>query len=203
MPFDAIIRLKITLAEVKPAVVRTLAVPLTITLDRLHLTIQAAMGWTNSHFWEFRAAEVGFGLRDPEAGNTDVIDAGKTRLLDVIEDTGVKTIHYFYDFGDGWDHVIRLGRITNPEPGAAYPCLLDASGRRPPEDIGGPWGYAELLEALADPNHERREELEYVVESGFDPNLVDVATLAAEVAALAERWSRNPAQPSPHAAAID
>jgi hypothetical protein len=36
---------------------------------------------------------------------------------------------------------------------------LDGKRAGPPEDCGGPWGYAELLEALADPTDERHEEL--------------------------------------------
>jgi hypothetical protein len=51
-----IARLKITLDDVEPAVVRRLEVPLDLRLDRLHLVLQAALGWTNSHLWEFRAA---------------------------------------------------------------------------------------------------------------------------------------------------
>lgn len=39
-----------------------------------------------------------------------------------------------------------------------YPRLIEASGRCPPEDVGGPWGYGELLEAIADPKHERHAE---------------------------------------------
>jgi len=27
------------------------------------------------------------------------------------------------------------------------------------EDVGGPWGYAEFVEAINDPEHERHEEL--------------------------------------------
>ena len=50
-----IIELKITLEYVEPAVTRTLQVPANIRLDRLHLTIQAAMGWTNSHLYMFEA----------------------------------------------------------------------------------------------------------------------------------------------------
>jgi hypothetical protein len=38
----------------------------------------------------------------------------------------------------------------------------------PPEDVGGPWGYGEMLEALADPKHERHAEtLEWLGED-FD-----------------------------------
>jgi hypothetical protein len=44
----SIAHLKIKLDEVKPAVVRRVEVPLTIRLDRLHLVLQAAMGWTNT-----------------------------------------------------------------------------------------------------------------------------------------------------------
>ena len=49
MSADTIAWLKITLDDVSPAVLRRVEAPWDIRLDRLHLTIQAAMGWTNSH----------------------------------------------------------------------------------------------------------------------------------------------------------
>jgi hypothetical protein len=49
MSAATVARLKITLDYVKPTVLRRVEVPFDIRLDRLHLTIQAAMGWTNSH----------------------------------------------------------------------------------------------------------------------------------------------------------
>ena len=53
---------------------------------------------------------------------------------------------YLYDFGDGWTHDIEvLG------PGGPAPGCLDGYGACPPEDCGGPAGYAELLDVLADP----------------------------------------------------
>jgi hypothetical protein len=51
----AIVRLKVTLKDVEPEVMRRLDVPLKIRLDRLHLVLQAAMGWTDSHLYEFTA----------------------------------------------------------------------------------------------------------------------------------------------------
>jgi hypothetical protein len=51
---DTIAPIKITLDDVKPAVLRRIEVPFDIRLDRPHLTIQAAMGWTNSHLYELR-----------------------------------------------------------------------------------------------------------------------------------------------------
>jgi hypothetical protein len=55
MSVTDIARLKITLDNVKPTVLRRIEVPLTLRLDRLHLAIQAAMGWTNSRLHEVRA----------------------------------------------------------------------------------------------------------------------------------------------------
>lgn len=57
MSAATIARLTITLDDVAPAVQRRIEVPLSITLERLHLTIQATMGWTNSHLYEFRGVQ--------------------------------------------------------------------------------------------------------------------------------------------------
>jgi len=46
MNAETVASLKIILDDVKPAVMRRIEVPFDIRLDRLHLTIQAAMGWT-------------------------------------------------------------------------------------------------------------------------------------------------------------
>ncbi len=96
------------------------------------------------------------------------------------------------EHGDGWEHTIKVERMTTPEPGIVYPRLIEASGRCPPEDVGGPWGYGEMLEALEDPGHERHAEtLEWLGED-FDPNALNAEPLKADVAALAKRWTKRP-----------
>jgi hypothetical protein len=45
----------VALSDVEPQVLRRFDVPLRIKLNRLHDVIQAAMGWTDSHLYEFRA----------------------------------------------------------------------------------------------------------------------------------------------------
>ena len=67
MAADTIVCLKITLDHAKPAVLRHVEVPFDIRLDRLHLTIQAAMGWTNSHLYEIRAGDVRWSTPNPDA----------------------------------------------------------------------------------------------------------------------------------------
>ena len=187
----AIVRLKVTLDDVEPKVLRRIEVPVDIKLDRLHLTLQAALGWTNSHLFEIRARDTGWGLPSPDWPDGP-LDARKAKLIDVLEDVGTKTLRYLYDFGDGWEHTIKIERMTNPEPDVAYPRLIEAAGRCPPEDVGGPWGYGEIIEALEDPGHERHAKIREWLGDDFDPHAFDAQPLKAEVAALAKRWSRKP-----------
>src|SRR5262249_17529224 len=86
--------LRITLDDVKPAVLRRVEVRFDIRLDRLHLTIQAAMGWTNSHLYEIRAGGVGWSTPYPEVDGDggDFLDACKARLGDILADTSAKTL---------------------------------------------------------------------------------------------------------------
>jgi hypothetical protein len=125
----------------------------------------------------------------------DFLDARKARLGDVLEDVGTKTLKYLDDFGDGWEHTIKIERLIDPEPGTPYPRLIEAKGCCPPEDVGGPWGYAEFLEAIADPKHERHRELKEWFADHFNPHVVDVDVdrLSEDVAELAQSWSRQPA----------
>ena len=192
----AVLCLKVTLDDVEPKVLRRIEVPADIKLDRLHLTLQAALGWTNSHLFEIRARDVGWGIPSPDWPDGP-LDARKVKLIDVLEDAGTKTLRYLYDYGDGWEHTIKVERMIPADTNIAYPRLIEASGRCPPEDVGGPWGYAEMLEALADPDHERHAEIREWVGDDFDPHAFDAEPLKANVAALAKRWSRKPAAKKP------
>jgi hypothetical protein len=193
MSAATIVRLKITLDDVKPVVLRRVEVPFDIRLDRLHLTIQAAMGWSNSHLYGIRAG-IGWSTPYPDADWAgDFVDARKARLGDILQDIGTKTLKYLYDFGDGWEHTMKVERPIDAEPGILYPRLIEAKGHCPPEDVGGPWGYGEFLEAIADPSHERHRELKDWFVDDFSPHVVDVDRLSEGVADLAQRWSRQPA----------
>jgi hypothetical protein len=193
MSANAIARLKITLDDVKPAVLRRIEVPLAIPLDRLHLAIQAAMGWTNSHLYEIRAGDARWGEPDPNWGRDGPLDASKARLGDVLANAGTKALHYLYDFGDGWGHTIKVEHVGEPEAGVVYPRLIEAVGRCPPEDVGGPWGYAEFIEAMSNSKHERHADLSEWIGGDFDPEDVDADGLAKQLAKLARQWSRKPA----------
>lgn len=47
--------------------------------------------------------------------------------------------------------------------GTPYPACVAGKRAWPPEDCGGPWGYQDLLDILATPDHpERAERLEWL-----------------------------------------
>ena len=190
-------RLKVTLDDVEPKVVRRIEVPADIKLDQLHLILQAALGWMNSHLYEIRIQDARYGIPDPE-WREDMRDAHKAKLIDVLE--GAKILRYLYDFGDGWEHSVKVEALTAPEPGVVYPRLIEASGRCPPEDVGGPWGYGDLIEALQDPDHKQHAEMREWVGDDYDPHKFDAEPLKADVAALAKRWSKKPAAKSARSA---
>src|SRR5262245_24644529 len=197
-PSPQIAHVSITLGEVAPEVSRIVAMPLDIRLDMLHLIIQAAMGWTNSHLWLIHARGSTWGVPDP-AFPDDALPANRTFLLDMVADIGVNRFAYIYDFGDHWSHTIKIVKPMPAVPGIAYPLLIDAVGRCPLEDSGGPLGYMEMLEALRDPAHPRHAEVIEWPGPDFDPNDANRAKLETDVAALANlmRPHRASAKPKP------
>lgn len=184
----SVVRLKISLDQVEPTVMRRVVVPFRIRLSRLHEVLQAAMGWTNRHLYEFRMGDVGFGLPEEEWGDGP-IDVRRVSLLSAVQDTGAKSFKYLYDFGDGWTHSIKTER-TFPAIGMERPMLLEAAGRCPPEDIGGPWGYQQFREALADPAHQRHtERFEWCGSRNYNPGNADFSQLKRAVDDLASKWA--------------
>ncbi|HKS71099.1 MAG TPA: plasmid pRiA4b ORF-3 family protein, partial [Ktedonobacterales bacterium] len=91
---------------------------------------------------------------------------------------------YRYDFGDDWRHAIRVEKILPPEPGAQYPRCLTGKRSGPPEDCGGIWGYAELIETLQNPEREDYEEMREWVGDDFDPEAFSVETINAALRQL-------------------
>ncbi|MCA3271154.1 MAG: plasmid pRiA4b ORF-3 family protein [Roseomonas sp.] len=187
-----IARLKITLDDVEPRVMRRVDVPFDIRLDRLHLVIQVAMGWTNSHLHEFRLGETGWGIPNRDFPD-DAQDARKATLATLLTAYGKKKFDYIYDFGDCWEHTIAVEKILESVPEQEYPCLIEAQGNCPPEDVGGYPGYEELLAAKADPTHERRQEFEDWMDlDAFDSKTPDTAFIKLALKALAKKWTPKP-----------
>ncbi|MCF8469108.1 MAG: plasmid pRiA4b ORF-3 family protein [Sneathiella sp.] len=188
-----IARLKIVLDDVEPKVERWIVVPLKIRLDRLHDVLQAAMGWTNSHLWEIRIRDLGWGPVDPDNLFGDgPLDARKTTLQRVLAQTGAKRFTYLYDFGDGWSHTVKLDRFETLPVGLDATFLAYAKGPCPPEDCGGPFGYADLVQAYTDPAHESHLDALDILGTRFNP-IADPATDRYDaIQRLVGSWARKP-----------
>ncbi len=158
---------KVTLLGTSPPVWRRILVPRDITLQHLHRTLQTVMGWTNSHLHQFVVQRQTFS--DPRSRvGTKVANENRARLGELIWTVGASLL-YEYDFGDGWQHELLLEEVLTGDESFQHICV---AGKQccPPEDCGGPQGFAELLNALRDANHPGHEEVcewlgDYVPES--------------------------------------
>jgi hypothetical protein len=187
---DQIARLAIALDDVKPPVRRRVEVPLSIRLDRLHRVFQIVMGWEDYPPYEFRIGrDLAYGVPDPDwhFPGSSPRSANKTTLASLLAQTRNKIFKYVYDFGDDWRNTMTLEARAAPEHPTTYPRLLSAEGRCPPENVGGPWGYAEYLEAKADPKHEHHAEMVEWRGTDFYPNAVDEAIIQKRLDRLARR----------------
>ena len=165
-------QLKVTLRDIRPPIWRRFLVPENISLRRLHDALQMVMGWGDSHLHEFDVDGVLYGPPDRELGEPRESET-RTKLNQVLRSPGDR-LNYEYDFGDGWSHVVLLEKIREGGAAKFYPMLV--AGRRacPPEDVGGPPGYLNFLEALADPQHPEHAEMLQWAGGSFDPEAFDV-----------------------------
>jgi hypothetical protein len=165
-----IFQLKVTLDDVEPPVWRRLLVPGGYTLDRVHRVIQYGMGWRNYHLHQFDVDGVQYGVPDPD-GLLDVVDELDMRLDALVGKDS--QFRYTYDFGDWWEHHVLVEDIVPAVGDEVYPICVAGERACPPEDCGGPSGYAELLAALADPRHPRHSAMLEWVDRPFDPEAFD------------------------------
>lgn len=201
MTAPARLQLKIKLDHLKPTIWRRVVVNDDLTFLQLHRVIQEAMGWEDGHLHEFELASPRIRIgTNPPGGFGDfgsgppLLPEGKTRLADVLE--GKKKFRYWYDFGDDWMHTVTIEKRLPPDAGAPPAQLLAGELACPPEDCGGPYGYAQLLEVLDDPNHPEREEMLDWLGGEFDPEDFDLADHAKRVAATVKPRRPEAAKPA-------
>jgi hypothetical protein len=163
-------QLKITLRSVKPPVWRRVVVRSDVKLSELAPLLESTMGWYGGHLHQFEAAGKRYGEPDPDWGA--VRDERGRKLATVLPEVG-SSMRFDYDFGDGWEHDVVVEAIEPAERGVRYPRLLAGKRACLPEDCGGPWGYQNLLEALADPKHPDHGDLTEWVGGEFDPEHFD------------------------------
>ena len=191
--------LRIELRDLKPTIYREVLVDPAMSLAQLHEVIQAAMGWENSHmhgfampggkrlprFWNAQPdlrieppeTQVGFDEEKPRSTH-------KVRVKEALPKLKDKLL-YMYDFGDDWEHVITFkSLVLTSEP---LPKLVKAEHGCPPEDCGGPGGFADQMQIFHDPSHPEHEEIKEWLGEDFEPGALDLVALQAAVKRLAPK----------------
>lgn len=180
--YERVYQFKIALKGLRPPIWRRIQVPETYSFWDLHVAIQDAMGWEDYHLHQFTIA-------DP---STDMnVEIGvPAEDFDVVFDMGIlpgekqkiakwfsmenSVAEYTYDFGDSWEHTVKLEKIVPKEADTTYPRCIGGKWACPPEDCGGVWGYEEMLDIIKDKTHEEYEEAIEWLGDDFDPEHFDV-----------------------------
>jgi len=171
---DGIYQIKVELLGTRPPIWRRLLVPADVSLAKLNLILQAAMGWMHCHLHEFYVQDARYS--DPEFELEGTRDEGQVTLAGVARKVGAK-LGYVYDFGDGWEHAVTVEKILPRDPKRTYPWCVTGRRACPPEDCGGIWGYMDLLEILGNPKHPNHEEMMEWAGGPIDPGAFDVDEL--------------------------
>jgi hypothetical protein len=162
----------VTIAEIEPSIWRDIGIPGRYSLHQLHRVLQLAFGWLDYHLYAFAVGERRFEEPGPEAEDED---STQMRLSDLELRAGSK-LTYTYDLGDDWVHDIRVVKITPlsaNEALHALPRVIAGANAGPPEDAGGPPGFADLVAALRDPRHPEHASSRMWVGDAYDPSRFD------------------------------
>jgi len=176
-----IYRIHVSLREIQPLIWRRIELSSTTTLKQLHRILQIAMGWQDYHLHEYIVDGRRYGTPDPTYdGPGEVTRESGVRLATVLPREGAEIL-YVYDFGDYWQHDVRLETIFPADPAIRYPRIVDGVRSCPPEDCGGTGGYADLLEILLDPDHEEFEHMREWVGPRFNAEVFSLDAANGEL----------------------
>lgn len=161
-----VLQFRIELDEITPLIWRRILVPSEYNFWDLHVAVQDAMGWLDYHLHHFeikgksKRKTDAIGIPDFELINDsfEIFPGWEIPVFQYFSDLGQKA-RYIYDYGDNWIHTVMLEGYIYREKGVKYPLCIDGARACPPEDCGGPYGYANLLEILANPAHEEYEDM--------------------------------------------
>ncbi len=195
-------QLRITLNHTAPTIWRLVIVPHDIKLPALHHVIQIAMGgWSDSHMHAFRTKAANyemeayieeiadfvspmFGSRRPQPKR---LSEEKHTLADILPERKSRAI-YEYDFGDSWEHELRIEKFIPTDKRLAHAEVIAGENACPPEDCGGIPGYYNLLDILDSPKHPEhanmREWLDLEKNEKIDPAIYNIAAANAELKRL-------------------
>jgi hypothetical protein len=105
----------------------------------LHDTLQIAFGWSDSHLHRFHIHGRDYGI-GKIGGIGFSTDAKQVRLADFRFRINER-FRYEYDFGDAWQHEVRIEQRLPLDDTGVYPSCIGGRRQAPPEDCGGPLAF--------------------------------------------------------------
>lgn len=180
MRYQFKIELLLPQTSLKP-IWRRVLVPADWVFEELSDVIQVTVGWEFEQLWVFankeRDATEHMTEDDEDYGYEDrPLLAYEVQLQDIFKNKGDQYF-WIYNLEEEWIHRITLEEIVYDESEVAE--LLDGENDGPPEEIGGPERYEELVKTAIDPQykdeHHFREALGLEHGQTLDLTLFDMA----------------------------
>lgn len=105
-------QIKVSLIGAQPPIWRRLLIDPDTTFQDLHRIIQLAMGWQVSHLHLFQAQDGSLlgDLAEDEDSMMNVEDESAVAVSSLLAREG-QALKYEYDFGDSWEHEVKLEKI--------------------------------------------------------------------------------------------
>jgi len=182
-PPRAALQLLIVLGGSDPLIWRRILVPEEYSFWDLHVAIQDAMGWTDSHLHDFTVIVPGSSeavhIGIPDDGFPDDRSCLPGWEVEITEffSYACEVATYLYDFGDSWIHSVQFEDHVYPEAVQKLPACIGGQNACPPEDCGGMDGYREFVSAIGNPRHPEHEAMRTWVNRLFDPSEFDPAAV--------------------------
>ena len=162
---------------------RVVEVPALLDFHNLHSIIKTTFGWFD---YPCHCFDVMHDDYDPDESEMNgpghsyntrlyIYDSDDRNALDFLDTVNYEVIGdrrimldevfeeddwclYTYDFGDNWEHIITV-KERKTTGGVERAVMLERHGERPPEDVGGAYGYNEYLRIVNDPDDLRHEDM--------------------------------------------
>jgi hypothetical protein len=97
--------------------------------------------------------------------------------MNTLVESGARRFTFLHDFGDGWEHTIKIGDLVVPSTAGEKVLCIAGENACPPEDVGGPGAYFDFIAAIKDPAHEDHNSMLQWVGGPFDPVAFNIADL--------------------------
>jgi hypothetical protein len=175
-------RLHVWIRQISPMIWRRLLVRSDSTIADLHYTLQIAFGWSDAHLNLFHIHGQDYGVYH-DGGTSFSTDPEQVRLRDFNFRINERLL-YEYDFGDGWQHEVRVEACLALDDKRTYPCCIGGKRRAPPEGCGGPLVFMTQRDAV--PSHV--EELLEDIQDDLDANDIEAIRDRAEDIRALGKW---------------